>query len=129
MDNLYAAVVPQLKRTLTNVERWLDKAEAFAAEKKFEPNTLLAARLAPDQFPLVRQLQSVCDQAKFMAARLAGKTPPSHPDTEQTLAELRARITTVKSYLDTFQPADFAGAAERAVTLPFNGGTMRGFES
>lgn len=117
--HLYAATIPQFKRILQNVERWIDKAIAFAETKKFDANTLLAARLAPDQFSLVRQIQSVCDQCKLTPARLAAKDPPKHPDTEQTFDELRKRLHSVIGYLDTFKPEDFEGAAERLISLPF----------
>lgn len=117
--NLYAATIPQFKRILQNVERWLDKATAYAESKKFDPNTLLTARLAPDMFPLLRQIQSTCDQCKLTVARLTAKDPPKHPDTEQTFEELRKRLHSVIGYLDTFTPADFDGAAERLISLPF----------
>jgi uncharacterized protein len=117
--NLYAATVPQFTRILQNVERWLDKATAFAESKKFDPNTLLSARLAPDQFALVRQIQSVADQTKLTVARLTAKDPPKHPDTEQTFEELRRRLHSVVAYLDSFKPADFDGVAERLIALPF----------
>jgi hypothetical protein len=117
--NLYAATIPQFKRLLQNVERWLDKAVAHADTKKFDPNTLLTARLAPDQFSLVRQVQSTCDQCKLTVARLTAKDPPKHADTEQSIDELRKRVHAVISYLDTFKPADFEGAAERLISLPF----------
>src|SRR5689334_25247307 len=78
--NLYEATIPQFKRVLQNVERWLDKTVAFAASKKFDPNTLLSARLAPDQFSLVKQIQVVSDQPKLTVARLTGKEAPKHPD-------------------------------------------------
>jgi uncharacterized protein len=128
--NLYAATVPQFKRILKNVERWLDKATAFAESKKFDPNTLLSARLAPDQFALVRQLQSVADQAKLTVARLTAKDPPKHPDTEQTFDELRRRLHSVIAYLDSFQPTDFDGAGERLISLPFfpEGKGMLGYD-
>jgi hypothetical protein len=117
--NLYAATVPQFKRILQNVERWIDKTTAYAESKKFDPNTLLTARLAPDMFPLVRQIQSVTDQCKLTCARITAKEPPKHPDTEQTFDELRKRLHSVIAYLDTFTPADFDGAAERLISLPF----------
>jgi len=117
--NLYAATVPQFKRVLQNVERWIDKSVAFAESKKFDPNTLLTARLAPDQFALVRQIQSVADQCKLTAARLTAKDPPKHPDTEQTFDELRKRLHSVIAYLDTFTPADFEGVGQRLISLPF----------
>jgi hypothetical protein len=116
---LYSQTVPQMSKMLSNLERWLDKAEAHATAKKFEVDTLLQARLAPDQYSLVRQVQSACDNVKFLAARLAAKEAPKHPDTETTMAELRARIATVKSYVAGFSEADFKGAETRLVPLSF----------
>lgn len=116
---VYASLIPQLQKSLQNLQRWLDKGVEHATAKKYDPSVLLAARLAPDQHPLLRQVQNACDNAKFCAARIAGKQPPSHPDTEQTFDELRARIATVVEYLGTFTPADFEGAEGRLVALPF----------
>lgn len=117
--NLYAATIPQFKRVLQNVERWIDKSVAYAETKKFAPDTLLTARLAPDQFALVRQIQSVADQCKLTCARITGKEAPKHADTEQTFDELRKRLHSVIAYLDTFKPADFDGTAEKLIALPF----------
>lgn len=112
------ALVLEMKKLLHGVDGWLDKAVAFAAAKKFDANTLLQARLAADMFPLVRQIQSTCDQAKYAAARLGGKEAPSHPDTETTIDELKKRIAAVVSFIDTFSAADFEGAADRKIALP-----------
>ena len=79
-------------KTLQNLERWMDKATEHAKAKSFEVDVLAQARLAPDQYAFVRQVQSACDQAKYAAAYLGGKQAPSHPDTEQTFADLRQRI-------------------------------------
>ena len=117
--SLYESSVPQLKKMLTNLDKWLEKSVAYAKEKSFEPNVLATARLAPDQYPLNKQVQSACDGAKFCAARLTGKEAPKHPDTEQTIDELRARIKTCTTYLDTFKAADFSGAETRVVALLF----------
>jgi len=111
-------LVLEMKKLLHGVDGWLDKTVAVAQAKKFDANTLLQARLAPDMFPLVRQIQAACDQAKYAAARAAGKEPPSHPDTEQTIDEVRKRVAAVVSYLDGFTAADFAGAEERVIALP-----------
>ncbi|MFO7181678.1 MAG: DUF1993 domain-containing protein, partial [Pseudomonadota bacterium] len=125
--HLYDSTIPQFKKMLQNVERWIDRAEAYAAAKKFEPEVLLTARLAPDQFPFVRQVQIACDKAKFTAATLAGKEPPKHPDTEKTFEELRKRLHSVITYLDGFGPKDFEGAEERVLELPYlQGKTMLG---
>ena len=125
--SLYEASIPQLKKMLTCLDRWLETSIAHAKTKAFDPNVLATARLAPDQYPLIRQVQSACDAAKFAAARLTGKEPPKHPDTEQTMDELRARVATCTAYLDTITAADFAGAAERKIALPFlEGKTLLG---
>mgnify|MGYP001408457562 CR=1 FL=1 len=109
-------VCHQQVHTLKNLIHLLDKAAPYADTKKFDYSVLLQARLAPDMFPLMRQIQITCDTAKFNAARLSGKTAPSHPDEEKTLADAKARIQSVISYLEGFQAADFEGFQERKVT-------------
>jgi uncharacterized protein len=108
-------VIPQYAKMLQNLDRWLDKADAHAKVKGFALDSLVHARLAPDQYALDRQIQSACDSAKFSAAYLSGKEPPAHPDTEKTIAELRARIQKCCSFLETVTAADVAGAEERKV--------------
>jgi uncharacterized protein len=117
--SLYATTVPQLRKMLTNLDGWFEKAIAQAQNKKYDAAILLQQRLAPDQYPLIRQVQAACDAAKFLAARLAAKDPPKHPDTEQTMDEIRQRIRTVVSYLDTIKESDYAGAETRAVELSY----------
>jgi uncharacterized protein len=117
--NLYDLTVPQLLKVLKNVDGWLVTAIASADRRKFDVNNLMKARLAPDQFTFDKQIQTATDNAKFIAGRLAGRDWPSHPDTETTFAELRARITSVMTYLETFKPEDFAGAEERPISLPW----------
>jgi len=114
--------IGQFTKMLRNLDRWLDKAAAHAQAKKFEVDVLVQARLAPDQYSLVRQVQAACDQAKFAAAYLADKKPPAHPDTEQTFAEIRQRIQACLAFLDTIQEKDLAGAEERKVSPQWLGG-------
>jgi hypothetical protein len=120
--NLYDATVPIFTKTLKNVDRWLDKAAAYADQKKFDPEILVNARLAPNQYTFIQQIQSACDQAKFACAKMTGKEPPSHPDTEKTTAELRQRIRTVIDYLATFKREDFTGCEDRACSHTWMGG-------
>ncbi len=109
------ATITQYARMLTNLDRWLQTAVEHAKAKGFEPDVLATARLAPDQFSLVQQVQAACDAAKYAAAYLSGQTAPSHPDTEKTIEELRARVRTCLDYLASFAEKDFAGAGERRV--------------
>ncbi len=117
----------QMKKMLGQVEKWLDQTESFAKEKSVEANLFLTFRLAPDQFPLVRQIQTACDTAKLSSSRLTGKEAPKHPDTEATLDEIRARIRSVIEYLDGFSAKDFEGAGARTITQPrWEGKVMTG---
>jgi len=115
----YAFAVTMPHKMLCNLLAWLDAAEAHAESQGFDPEVYVGSRLRPDMFPLGRQIQAAADSAKFLAARLAGATPPVHEDTEQTLAELRDRVQAVLAYLDGFSEADFEGAADRRIELGF----------
>jgi hypothetical protein len=119
--------IVQFAKMLGNLDQWIDKAAAHAKAKSFEVDVLVQARLAPDQYSFVRQVQSACDQAKFAAAYLAGKQAPAHPDTEQTIAELRQRIQACLGFLETVREKDLAGAEERKVAPPWlSGKWLRG---
>jgi len=117
--SLYEACIPQMSKMLENLSAWLDKAAASAEARGFDPEVLLSARLAPDQFALTRQIQTAADTAKFAGARLTGKEAPSHADTETTFDELRARLTATVEFLRGLTAEDFKGAAEREIVLPF----------
>src|SRR5688572_13259967 len=110
----YDLTVPQLTRMLGNIDRWLDRAAAHEQAEQ-----LLTARLASDQYALTRQVQVSSDNAKLMCARLTGKQAPSHPDTETTYAQLKARIASVADYLGSYTVDDFADTSDRKITLPW----------
>ena len=116
---IYDHVIVQLRQKLTKLDEWLERAIEHAKSKGFDANLFLSSKLAPDQYPLMRQIQSACDQAKFGASRLTGKEPPKNPDTEQTMDEIRTRIKNCIAYLDSFTPADFEGYEKRVISPPF----------
>jgi uncharacterized protein len=118
MSEAYRTVV-QLTKMLNNLSAWLEEGVGSAEKRGFDPAVLLEARLAPDMYPLMRQIQAACDGAKFLAARMAGKEPPKHPDTEKTLDEIRARLRAVIEYCSAFKESDFDGWESRKVPLPF----------
>ena len=127
MRRMYHEIFRQMNKQLGQLDKWLDAAAAFAEARKVEPTTILGYRLAPDQFPLVRQVRVACDTAKLAASRLTGKDAPTHPDTEQTIEELQARVRAVRAYLDGLAAGDFADAATRVITQPrWEGKVMTG---
>jgi hypothetical protein len=109
-------------KTLRNLAQWMEKASGHAKAKGFEVDVLAQARLAPDQYSFARQVQSACDQAKYAAAYLGDKQPPSHPDTEQTFAELHERIQKCLSFVESVSEKDFAGSEGRKVSPTWLGG-------
>jgi hypothetical protein len=115
---MYNYSIPPLKRALTNLAAVLQKGEAFAETKKIEPSVLLNARLAPDMYPLVKQVQIATDISKGVAARLAGLEVPKYEDHEATFPELYARIEKTIAFMNSIQPEQLAGAEEREITLP-----------
>jgi hypothetical protein len=116
---MYNASIPVLMRMLGNLSAILHKAEAYAVERKIEPNVLLNARLAPDMLPLVRQVQIASDNAKGCAARLAGIDVPSYADTESSFVELQARIGKTQAFLESIGAAQLDGSEDRPITLNF----------
>src|SRR6187200_787810 len=122
---MYAASVPAFLQMLKNLTAILEKAEAFAEERDIEPEVMLNWRLAPDMFPLVRQIQIAADFAKGTTARLAGAEVPKYADEEQTFAELKARIAKTVKFVEGFKPKDIDGSETRDITLAVGGQEMR----
>ncbi len=116
---MYQASIPAFVRMLGNLSAILDKAAAHAEAKKIDPAVFINARLAPDMFPLSRQVQIATDMVKGCAARLAGIEVPSYEDNESTFAELQARIAKTKEFLQSVSAAQIDGSEERQITLKF----------
>src|SRR5712672_4274410 len=121
---MYYQVISHCTQALKNLEAWLDKAEQHAAAKKFDVSVLMTSRLAPDMKDFVYQVQSACDYVKAAAAWLSGQTPPKHPDTEQTIGEVRDRIRKTVAFAESVTEAQYAGAGERKVKLSMSGGKI-----
>jgi hypothetical protein len=116
--SMHAASAPLFLRSLNNMLAWLDKAEAHAKARNFDPDNFLAARLAPDMFPLSRQIQAATDTAKNCVARLSGAEPPKWADDESTLNELRGRLKKAIDYVQSVVQSDIDGSEARTVEMP-----------
>ena len=115
--SMYQVSVPRFVNILTNLSAILDKAQAHVDAKKITPAALTTYRLFPDMFPMARQVQVACDTAKGAVARLAGVDIPVYEDTEQTLAELKARIAKTIAFVQSIKPAQLDGTEDKDITL------------
>lgn len=122
--SMYQASVPVIIHALTNLSAILKKGEAFATAKKIEPSVLINARLAPDMFPLSRQVQIATDVTKGGVARLAGAEIPSYADNEASFAELYERIAKTITFIKGFTSAQIDGSETKTISLKVGGNDM-----
>lgn len=121
---LYALAVPAFTGMLRNLSVQLDKGAAFAAASGRAPSDLIAARLAPDMFPLSDQVRFACHQAADGVARLTGRAPPTRTEVEPSFEALKARIAETVAGLDATPAAAFEGAESRAIELVMPNGIV-----
>lgn len=119
--SMYQASVPVFTHNLKNLSAILDKAIAYAEKKKIEPSVLVNARLAPDMFPLSRQVQIASDMVKGGAARLARVEVPSYADNETTFDELKARIAKTVAFLESLEASQINGSEDKKISLKIGG--------
>lgn len=125
--SMHSASVPAFARLFGNMLNWLDKAQAHAEARKFDPANYLGLRLAPDMLPLTRQIQIASDGAKGCVARLAGIEVPQWPDDEASLDDLRARIRRTIDFVQSVPAARIDGSEAREIVLPTRSGEPRRF--
>ena len=117
-------LLPTYRQMLQALAAWLRKAQ-----KQVEgADALMAARLAPDMFPLSTQIRFACLQVLEGGHRLRHETFPSALDElleegrkggerPGTIAEALSRIDEALAYLDSLAPAALDDGAERPLTL------------
>jgi hypothetical protein len=115
---IYTSLFPAIPNGLKHLTTLLDEGKNYSVSKNFDFDILLHSRLAPDQFPLIKQVQIACDTAKHGVARLIGKDAPIHDDSEKNLDDLKNRIVSVKDFISSFSKTDFDGAESRKIKTP-----------
>src|SRR5688572_19384992 len=116
--SMYAASIPVFQHMLRNLSHILDRGEASAQARKFDPSVLANARLAPDMLPFTRQILIACDAAKNGVARISGVEAPKFEDNEATFPELKARIQKTLDYLETVPGESMDGTEDKDITFP-----------
>ena len=114
---MYSHAVPVFKQMLAALQAILSQAEAHAVAKSIEPDALLQARLYPDMFPLLKQVQIAADFSRGISARLAGMDVPTFDGKESSFADLDLLLTRTLGFLDSLSPAQFDGSETRDIIL------------
>ena len=123
--SMSSASLPVCTRMLTNLSHILAKAEQFIEAKKIDPTALTTYRLAPDMFPLTRQVLIACDAVKNGVARISGIEAPKFEDNETTLAQLQERIQNTLAFIATVPASALDGTEDKAITFPAGPGKTR----
>jgi len=114
---MYTNSVPVFKQLLTALKTNLSQADAHATAKSIDPDAFLQARLYPDMFPLVNQVQIATDFARGTSARLAGAEVPSFEGKEKSFADLDALLTKTINFLDSVNASQFADSETKEIVL------------
>jgi uncharacterized protein len=125
--SMYKASVPIFVQFLTSLSGVLDKAAGFAETKKIDPSVLLNMRLAPDMFPLVRQVRAATDHAVSACGRLAGAQLPSFSNAEATIPELKERVAKTVDFLKSLKPGQIDGSEDKEIKFTTPAGAVREF--
>lgn len=121
---LHAISAPVFTARLKSLVHILKIGEAEGPARNLSEDAILGARLAPDMFELKRQVQIATDHAKGAMARLGGLDIPSFADTEQTFAELYARIDKTLAFVASVPATAVNGREEAVVTLKLRQETL-----
>ncbi len=114
---MYVHSVPVFRQLLTAMRTILLQAKEHAAARSMDPNALLQARLYPDMFPLLKQVQIAADFARGVTARLAGVEVPVYEGKEQGFTDLDALLVQTLAFLDGVSAAQFAGSESKEIVL------------
>jgi uncharacterized protein len=116
--SIYQASIPVYTRRLEALSAILDKAAAYASQRKIDPAVLIQARLYPDMLPLARQVQISCGHALRGAARLSGAEPVSIEQKTDSFDDLKAVIAKTVEVLRGVDAKEMEGMEDRDITFP-----------
>jgi hypothetical protein len=116
-SSMYTNSVPVFKQLLTALKAILAHADAYATTNSIEPDALLQARLYPNMFPLIKQVQIAADFARGISARLAGVDVPTYEDKEKSFADLDRLLARTMEFIDGMNSSKFEGSESNEIVL------------
>ncbi len=114
---MYINSVPVFKQLLNALKAILTQAQAHVVANSIEPDAFLQARLYPNMFPLVKQVQIAADFARGISARLAGIAVPVYDGKENSFADLDGLLAQTLEFLDSADPSKFDGSETNEIVL------------
>jgi uncharacterized protein len=125
--SMYTVSVPVFIQHLNGLNTVLDKAGAWAAARKVSENDLLNMRLSPGMFDLARQVRAATDHAANAAGRLAGKELLKFANDENSITQLKERISKTIEYLKSIKQSEIDGTENKEISITFPSGQTRQF--
>ncbi|MBI2719107.1 MAG: DUF1993 domain-containing protein [Rhizobiales bacterium] len=120
-DAVHALSIGTMARGLRSLAGVLDKSEVHAKAHGIELDVLLQARLYPNMYSLLQQLQYSCYLPCDYAKHFADAAPPRVGYDETTWEQCRKGLDTAVAYLETVTPARVAERSGKVVPLFFDG--------
>jgi len=100
------------------LERTLKKGAVLAKSKDVDEKVFLEWRLAPDMFPLKKQVQFATEIPARGLSRLAGAEIPSFDDKETSFSELYDRIERARKIITGLSDAALDQDPQADITVP-----------
>lgn len=97
---LFDATVPAFQNGLKSLSHQLNKAADWARDNGVDTQELIAARLAPDMYPLPAQIRSSCGLAVQALTRLGASGAPAFDDDASDFSGLQDQIASALAWLD-----------------------------
>jgi uncharacterized protein len=119
MTNSYLLTTQGMSKSLRSLVKIIQKTQNWSAQNNVSENSILDAKLAPDMYAFVKQIQLVSDNAKGTASRLSGVEIPSYADEETSLDQLADRLNRTIEFVDAIPSESFDQAEDKKITLPF----------
>jgi uncharacterized protein len=119
MTNTYYFTALMVQKSLRSTIKILEDAQKWSLTSGKSETEILEARLAPDMFPLKKQIQMISDNAKGMTSRFTESENPKYEDTESTFDDLIARLQKTLDYVGSFVESDFANSDSVKIILPY----------
>ena len=114
LSEISLPVFVQMLNAMTGV---IDKAAKHAADRKYEPASLLHARLFPNMYDFARQIQALCDWPIGAVAQMTGATPPKFDAKDESFEDLKARIAKTLAFVQSTDVKAYDASAERVLDL------------